>query len=103
MAKKIEKLVKPRIGFMTQAGMSNIVGICAFIMALSVSIPLPLTNTVPSTRLALIGIGLMMRDGLAIIGGVLVGTIWVLLLFGVIIFVGIEGIELFKEFIKSFL
>ena len=91
MAKKIEKLVKPRIGFMTQAGMSNIVGICAFIMALSVSIPLPLTNTVPSMGLALIGIGLMMRDGLAIIGGVLVGTIWVLLLFGVIIFVGIEG------------
>ena len=88
---------------MTQAGIANIVGICAFVMALSVSIPLPLTNTIPSMGLALIGIGLIMRDGLAIIGGIMVGMIWVILLVGVIVFIGIEGIELVKDFIKSYL
>ena len=103
IARKIEVLVRPRLGFITQAGIANIVGICAFVMALSVSIPLPLTNTIPSMGLALIGIGLIMRDGLAIIGGIMVGMIWVILLVGVIVFIGIEGIELVKDFIKSYL
>ncbi len=103
ITKKIEIFIRPRLGFITQPGIANIVGLCAFIMALSVSIPLPLTNTVPSMGLALIGIGLMMRDGLAVLVGVLIGTLWVVLLFGVIIFVGIEGIDLIKEFIKEFL
>jgi len=100
---KIEYLFRPRLGFITQKGVSTIVGICAVIMALSVSIPIPLTNTVPSMGLALIGIGLMMRDGLAIIAGVLIGVIWVTLIFGAIIFLGAEGIDLIKEFIKSFI
>ncbi len=100
---KFEYIIRPRLVFLTQSIFSNLVGICAFLMAISVSIPLPLTNTVPSMGLALIGIGLMMRDGLAILGGLFVGTIWIILLFGVIIFVGIEGIDLFKQFIKDFI
>lgn len=98
---KFEYIIRPRLGFLTQPVFSNLVGICAFLMAISVSIPLPLTNTIPSMGLALIGIGLMMRDGLSILSGILVGTIWIVILFGVIIFVGIEGIDLLKGFIKD--
>ncbi len=98
---KFEYIIRPRLGFLTQPILSNLVGICAFLMAVSVSIPLPLTNTVPSMGLALIGIGLMMRDGLAIMSGIFIGIIWITLLFGVILFVGFEGIDIFKEFIKD--
>jgi len=68
-----------------------------------VAIPLPLTNTVPSFGLAVIGIGLMMRDGLAILGGLAVGVGWVVLLTVAVIFVGAESAEMVKEFISGFL
>jgi hypothetical protein len=98
---KIEHLIKPRLEFMTQAGISNFVGVMTLFMALAVAVPLPLTNTVPSMGLAMVGVGLMMRDGLAIIGGVFIGICWIILLSALIIFIGSEGIDLFKEFIRN--
>ncbi|MEM6811443.1 MAG: exopolysaccharide biosynthesis protein [Pseudomonadota bacterium] len=99
--KAIEYFIKPRMGFLTQKGVSNIVGVAAFVMAIYVAIPLPLTNTVPSFGLALIGIGLMMRDGLAILGGLLIGLLWIALLTFALIFLGMEGAEIIKNFVTS--
>ncbi|MEM8833455.1 MAG: exopolysaccharide biosynthesis protein [Pseudomonadota bacterium] len=99
---KIEMIVAPRLGFMTSGIGSKLVGLMAFVMAISVAIPLPLTNTVPSFGLAVIGIGLMMRDGLAILGGLAVGIGWVTLLTVAVIFVGAESAEMIKEFINNY-
>ncbi len=101
--RKIELLVKPRLGFVTQGIFSYLIGLCGLIMALSVCIPLPLTNTVPSVGIALMAIGVIMRDGLAVIAGALLGLLWVVMLGYVLIFLGTEGLDAIKETIKSFL
>ena len=101
--KRLEILVRPRLGFMTQGLASNIVGLCAFIMACSVLLPVPLTNTVPSLGIALMSIGLMMRDGLAVLAGALIGVIWISALVGFTLYFGAEGLEIFKDMIKSIL
>ena len=72
-------------------------------MALSVIIPLPLTNTIPSLGIALMAVGVIMRDGLAVIAGALIGMAWVALLCGIVIFLGTDGIDLAKDFIKGLL
>ncbi|WP_239236691.1 exopolysaccharide biosynthesis protein [Candidatus Nitrotoga sp. BS] len=100
--RKIELLVKPRLDFVTQRG-TCLIGLCGLIMALSVCIPLPLTNTVPSAGIALMAIGVIMRDGLAIIAGALLGLLWVAMLGYVLVFLGTEGLDAIKETIKSFL
>ncbi len=100
---KIEYLVRPRLGFMTQGVFGNIIGIAGLIMALSVCIPLPLTNTVPSMGIALMAIGVIMRDGLAVLAGMVLGLVWVGGLSYILIFIGTEGLDLVKETIKSFL
>ena len=100
--RKIELLVKPRLGFVTQGVFSYMIGFCGLVMALSVCIPLPLTNTVPSAGIALMAIGVIMRDGLAVIAGALLGLIWVAMLGYVLIFLGTEGLDVIKETIKSF-
>lgn len=100
---KIEYLVRPRLGFMTQGVFGNIIGIAGLIMALSVCIPLPLTNTVPSMGIALMAIGVIMRDGLAVLAGMVLGLVWVGGLSYIMIFIGTEGLDLAKETIKSFL
>ena len=100
---KIEYLIRPRLGFMTQGVFGNIIGIAGLIMALSVCIPLPLTNTVPSMGIALMAIGVIMRDGLAVIAGMILGLVWVAMITYVLIFIGTEGLDLVKETIKSLL
>ncbi|MCH9637893.1 MAG: exopolysaccharide biosynthesis protein [Betaproteobacteria bacterium] len=100
--RRIELLVKPRLGFVTQGVFSYLIGFCGLIMALSVCVPLPLTNTVPSAGIALMAIGVIMRDGLAVIVGALLGLLWVAMLGYVLIFIGTEGLDTIKEAIKSF-
>ncbi len=99
----IEKFIRPRLGFITQGYFSNIIGILGVIMALSICVPLPLTNTVPAFGIAMMAMGVIMRDGLAVIIGALIGTLWVAMVFGVLAFVGLEGIDLIKETIKGWL
>ncbi|MFK7839019.1 MAG: exopolysaccharide biosynthesis protein [Bdellovibrionales bacterium] len=99
--KKIEFFVRPRFGFITHGIFSNIIGLLGLIMALSICVPLPLTNTIPAFGIALMAVGVIMRDGLAVIAGALIGTAWVFFIFFMLIFFGTEGIVLVKETIKG--
>ncbi len=100
---RVEKLVKPRLEFITHGLFSRLIGVFGFIMTLSVCLPFPMTNTVPSLGIALMSIGVISRDGLAVIAGALIGSLWVCALVLITIFLGIEGIELVKDFIKGYL
>lgn len=101
--KKIEFLLKPRLGWMTGPLMARITGLCGLIMALTVCIPIPLTNTVPSFGIAIMALGMTTRDGFAVIAGLLIGMAWVGMLAGAAIFFGPDAIDIIKETIKSWL
>lgn len=63
----------------------------AFFMILAtVTIVLPMTNTVPSVALTLLSVGLIQRDGLFVAAGAAVATAWAtaLVVVGVGFFVG---------------
>ena len=98
-SKKLELLVKPRLTFLVGGGVSRIVGLLGVVMALTVCIPLPLTNTVPSFGIVLMSVGIVMHDGLAIIVGAFIGICWVLLLVIAFLFFGSAAIDMIKEFI----
>lgn len=100
---RLEVFVRPRLGFLTRGVFSCLIGLLGLIMALTVCIPLPLTNTVPSLGIACMAIGVIMRDGLAVLAGAFIGTLWVALLIGFVLFLGLEGIDVLKETIKSML
>jgi len=103
LVKRIEFFVRPRLGFITDGVFSVFIGILGLVMALSICVPLPLTNTVPAFGIALMAVGVIMRDGLAVIAGAMIGTAWVFMIFFVIIFFGMEGVDLVKETIKGWL
>jgi len=100
---RIEVLIRPRLQFMTGGVMKNVVGIFGLIMSLSILIPLPFTNTVPSLGLALMAVGLLLQDGLALLSGAVIGCAWIGLLLFVTIVYGPEGVDILKTAIKSFL
>ena len=89
----IEKLVRPRMGWVTTGRFSRLMAALSVLMAAAIAVPIPLTNTVPSFGLVVFALGLMMRDGVAVLGGVALGRVWIiLLLMGFIIF-GTAGVE----------
>ncbi len=100
---KIELLLKPRLAPITQGISSNIIGSLGFLMALAVCVPLPLTNTVPSLGISMMAIGVLSRDGLAVLAGVVIGMLWIIMLVLAFLFLGAEGIDFIKETIKTFL
>lgn len=98
---KLEIFIKPRLEFVTRGLFSHLIGIFGLIMALSICVPLPLTNTVPSLGIALMAIGVIMRDGLAVLAGAITGILWICALAMIIYFLGTEGIDLIKDTIKD--
>lgn len=70
----VERLSRPRLrpfasGWAERAA-------AGFMILATLTIVLPMTNTVPSVALALISVGLIQRDGLFVIGGAAVATAW---------------------------
>jgi hypothetical protein len=77
---RLSFFIRPRLGWMTQGYISNVIGVFGFMFALCVCIPIPMTNTVPSFAILLMALGILMRDGLAILAGMVIGSGWILVL-----------------------
>lgn len=99
--KKIEFLISPRLGWVTHGLFSNMIGACGVVMALSILVPLPLTNTVPAMGIGLMALGVLMRDGLAVIAGMVIGLLWIAMLVFLVMFLGVEGIDAIKAFVTD--
>ena len=77
---RIERLLRPRFAAITGPLSERFLGaLCAF-TALAIAVPLPFGHNVAALGLALIGLGLIERDGVAILLGVVAAVAGVALL-----------------------
>ncbi|WP_395462699.1 exopolysaccharide biosynthesis protein [Wolbachia endosymbiont of Cantharis cryptica] len=99
--KKIEKFMKPRMSFIFYGPGEKILAFIMLLCALSIALPLPLTNFIPAIGTTLISLGIMSKDGFLSILGVLISLCGLLLTLVVIV----KGPQLIIEafsFLKSF-
>lgn len=83
----IEKVLRPRFVWATDSKMAErIAGLMCLILAISITIPLPLTNFVPAIGIAIIALGLLGRDGLFVVIGFIIGIIGLSITGGVMLF-----------------
>lgn len=75
--KKIEKRLQPRLTYISVHTWERIIGIFAFVFALSIALPIPLTNFPPGWGILIMSLGLLSKDGITILIGMIVGTIGV--------------------------
>ncbi len=76
----LERLARPRLLFLSGAGAERFAGGFFCLFCASVLVPLPLTNSTPGIATAIAALGLITRDGLLILLGLLLGTAWIALL-----------------------
>lgn len=74
----VDRLSRPRLTRFADGPGEKLAAV--FMILATVTIVLPLTNTVPSVALALLSVGLIQRDGLFVIGGAAVATAWLAIL-----------------------
>ena len=73
----IERLVRPRLTSITGKRSERVVALFLIGFCISILTPLPGTNTVPGFAVALAAFGLMERDGLMVIAGLAIGSLWI--------------------------
>ncbi|QKV20744.1 exopolysaccharide biosynthesis protein [Oricola thermophila] len=76
----LERLAHPRLAGLTGDGGLRVLGAVLIVPCLSILLPLPLTNTVPGIGVAIAAAGVIERDGIFVVLGVLIGLLWVLML-----------------------
>ncbi len=89
-----EALSQPRFSFLTRGVFERLFGVLMVVFCCSIAVPLPMTNTVPGFAVALMSIGFIERDGLMVIAGSVLGTLWVSFLLAIVIALFVFGIDL---------
>ncbi len=95
----IERVARPRLKPVTSHFSTRIIGFLLLIPTASILVPLPSTNTIPGIGVAIAALGLIERDGLLVIAGLVIGFAWV----GLLGFLGLEAASLIKDWIGGFL
>ncbi len=101
---RIERLVHPRLEWISSRFGSRFMSFVVVVMAILMAIPIPTTNTFPAAVIFLIGVGLSEEDGLFCLGACALGVA-AIALYAVVIYIlitqGMDGVEHFKDWIKS--
>ncbi|UWI83365.1 exopolysaccharide biosynthesis protein [Wolbachia endosymbiont of Howardula sp.] len=99
--KKIEKFMKPRLSFLFYGPGEKILAFMMLICALSIALPLPLTNFMPAIGITLISLGIISQDGFLSLLGVCISLCGLILTF-IVIIKGPHLIMSVLSFFKSF-
>ncbi len=97
LLRKMERLVKPRLCYNNLEIWEKSIGIFSFIFAISIAVPLPLTNLPPGYGILLMSLGLLGKDGFTIIIGMVIGVIGCF----ITAFILIESADLIRGWFSS--
>ena len=70
---RIEAMIQPRLLPLTSAWGQRLIGATGLVLAAIVFLPVPFGNALPGLALVLMAVGLLSRDGLAVVVGGLIG------------------------------
>lgn len=94
---RAEKLLKPRMSSLALPPMEYLIGlVCLFLAALLV-LPIPLGNMLPALAISLIALGVLERDGLWVLAGLVTAGLAIVVVSGVVFALIKTGIYLFTQ------
>jgi len=71
---RAERLLRPRLTFLLSWTGERLVGLAILILALVLFLPIPFANWLPACAIAIIGLAIVEKDGLAVLVGLAVGV-----------------------------
>jgi hypothetical protein len=80
--KRIERVLKPRLGWLVTAVAERLLALLLLILSVILFLPIPLGNIFPAAAMCIIALALIEHDGLAALFGVLIGAASILIVWG---------------------
>jgi hypothetical protein len=81
---RAERLLKPRLSFLTRAPFEQGVAIICLVLAVILFLPIPLGNILPAMAISLFSLAILERDGLAALSAAVVTAVSIIVAWGVI-------------------
>ena len=81
---RAERLLKPRLLWMTTAVGERLIGIVCLFLAVVLVLPIPFGNMLPAAAISLLALGVLERDGLWVIAGLIAAAAGTVLVAGVL-------------------
>lgn len=85
ITRRLERILQPRYTAVFLARYERLLGLALFIIAFTLFLPVPLSGWFPAVSLFIAGVGLVERDGLVTLLGLLSGALSVLLTVGIVV------------------
>jgi hypothetical protein len=71
---RAERLLRPRLTLLLSWTGERLIGLAILILALVLFLPIPFANWLPACAIAIIGLAIVEKDGLAVLVGIAVGV-----------------------------
>ena len=81
---RAERLLRPRLMWLSDPVVERGLGAVALVLALVLVLPVPFGNMLPAFTICIIALGVLERDGVWIIGGLVLAVVAVVVAYGVI-------------------
>ncbi len=95
--RKVEKILRPRLSFMISPTAERIIGVFTLIFSSFIVLPMPLSNFIPGLGILIIAFGLLGKDGLVVICGIILGIAGVAISTAAVL-LGVEALYYIKDF-----
>lgn len=81
---RAERLMRPRLSSLALPPMEYVVGMVCLLMSIVLVLPIPLGNVIPALSISVLVLGILERDGLWVLAGVLIAIFASILVSGVL-------------------
>ncbi len=98
--RRVERLVGPRLAWLTGGRGERVIGFIAFVLAVILFLPVPFGNSIPGLAIAVLALAVLERDGVAAIAGTLIGIAGLGLVSGVVVAL-LKGMIFFVQSVIS--
>jgi hypothetical protein len=85
LLERIERVLKPRAPAFGSAQAGRALGLAALVLSILLVLPIPVFSLMPALALVLLALGLLARDGMAVLAGIGLGGIACIVLIGLLV------------------
>jgi len=94
--RRVERILRPRLAFMTSSSAERVIGFFTLMFSSFILLPMPLSNFIPGLGILIISFGLLGKDGLVVMFGIVVGISGIIISTAAVL-LGVEAFHYLKS------
>lgn len=94
---RAERILHPRLTMLASRPVERVIGAVTFLLAILIFLPIPLGNALPGVAIGLFALGILARDGIAILLGFVTSVLSVVVVSGVVYAMAVAAVFVVRQ------